>query len=108
MADGSTRPIEEVEEGDEILADDPLDAEGIGAHRVVQIHRTATYRLFHVEVRGADGGEIVATGGHPFWTERGGRRRRSSPPTMFYRTITSGPWRSAPSVSSLAMRRPST
>ena len=27
MADGSTKPIEEVKEGDEVLADDPTDSD---------------------------------------------------------------------------------
>ncbi|HEY2516909.1 MAG TPA: RHS repeat-associated core domain-containing protein, partial [Polyangiaceae bacterium] len=72
MADGSTRPIEEVREGDEVLADDPSDASGPEAHKVTEVHRTATYRLFHVEIGVEDGGgEIVATGSHPFWTQRG-------------------------------------
>jgi hypothetical protein len=71
MADGSTKAIEAINEGDMVLADDPFDGRGAAARKVTQIHRTATYRLFHVEVGDQDGGEIVATGSHPFWTQRG-------------------------------------
>jgi hypothetical protein len=38
---------------------------------VIEVHRTATHRLFHVEVSTEEGGELVATGSHPFWTQRG-------------------------------------
>lgn len=34
------------------------------------MHRTATYRLLHLYV-GEERGAIVATGSHPFWTQRG-------------------------------------
>ncbi|WP_394829489.1 polymorphic toxin-type HINT domain-containing protein [Pendulispora albinea] len=49
----------------------PQDADRADAHRVIQIHRNATYRLFHIEIVGASNGEVVATGRHPFWTQRG-------------------------------------
>jgi hypothetical protein len=71
MADGSTMRIEDLQEGDVVLADDPQDARGAEPRKVTQVHRTATYRLFHIEIGRADGGEIVATGSHPFWTQRG-------------------------------------
>ncbi|MCA9591568.1 MAG: hypothetical protein KC657_40005, partial [Myxococcales bacterium] len=71
MADGATKRIEDVREGDEVVADDPSDREGAQPRTVTHVHQTATYRLFHIEVDQEDGGEIVATGSHPFWTQRG-------------------------------------
>lgn len=72
MADGSTKRIEEVGEGDVVLADDPLTVRGPEPHKVTQIHRTATYRLVRLQVGEVNGGgELVATGSHPFWTRRG-------------------------------------
>ncbi|MEO7596684.1 MAG: Hint domain-containing protein, partial [Byssovorax sp.] len=71
MADRSTKSIEEVREGDVVLADEPQDARAAEPRKVTQVHRTATYRLFHVEIGDRDGGEIIATGSHPFWTQRG-------------------------------------
>lgn len=68
MADGS-KAIEEIREGDLVLARDPQEAGDAKPRRVLQVHRTATYRLFHVSI--GDGGEVVATGSHPFWTQRG-------------------------------------
>jgi hypothetical protein len=72
MADGSTKMIEEVQQGDLVLAHDPGEPPGAEPRRVTQVHRTATYRLFHVWIEeDGEGGEIVATGSHPFWTQRG-------------------------------------
>ena len=73
MGDGSTKAIEDIREGDMVLSDDPKDEQAAEPRKVSQIHRTATYRLFHIEVHRADreGGEIAATASHPFWTQRG-------------------------------------
>ncbi|MGW0803301.1 SpvB/TcaC N-terminal domain-containing protein [Nonomuraea sp. NPDC002799] len=78
MADGSTRPIEEIEIGDEVLATDPATGRteprpvtgvitGDGAKSLVQVT---------VDVDGEQGGEtagITATDGHPFWVASLGR-----------------------------------
>jgi hypothetical protein len=69
MADGSTRSIDAIDVGDWILSDVPMDGQPPEPHRVTELHRSATYRLFHIEIAGA--AEVVATGRHPFWTERG-------------------------------------
>jgi hypothetical protein len=71
MADGSTKAIEDVAVGDMVLSDDPEDCAPPQAQKVEAIYRTATYRLFHIEVGGPGGGEVLATGVHPFWTQRG-------------------------------------
>jgi RHS repeat-associated protein len=71
LADGTTKPIEEIEPGDYVLTDDPSDSSGPRSHRVTALIPTETHRLFHVEVAGPGGGEILSTGSHPFWTDRG-------------------------------------
>jgi RHS repeat-associated protein len=71
MADGSTKEIQNLHEGDLVIANDPEGKVGPAPHRVTQIHRNATYRFFHLRVGEGDGGEIVTTGSHPFWTAHG-------------------------------------
>lgn len=72
MADGSTKSIEDVKEGDEVLAADPSDGQPAGPHKVQELHENWTRRLIHILVRKdgdvGSGGEIQATGEHPFWT----------------------------------------
>ncbi|GAB2872444.1 polymorphic toxin-type HINT domain-containing protein [Lentzea nigeriaca] len=64
MADGSTKRIDEIELGDQVLATDPETGES-GAREV-----TATIigegAKFLVEIE-TGASKIVATGGHPFW-----------------------------------------
>jgi hypothetical protein len=71
MADGSTKAIEEVHPGDLVLTDDPEDDEGPRSQEVIAVHKAATHRIFHIQVTGEYGGEILSTGRHPFWTKRG-------------------------------------
>ena len=70
------RAIEDIREGDEVLADDPDDTEPASAHKVSQVHRNWTKRLIHVAVDndrdGTADGEVLATGEHPFWTKSRG------------------------------------
>ena len=69
MADGSTKPIEDVEVGDLVLATDPETGEQ-GARRVTDlIVGEGLKELVDVEV---DGEIITATGGHPFWLDDAG------------------------------------
>ncbi|WP_437874716.1 Hint domain-containing protein [Sorangium sp. So ce513] len=56
--------------GDLVMADDPEDNEGSRIQEVTEVHDTAAYRIFYIEVAGKNGGEIRATGRHPFWTTR--------------------------------------
>jgi len=71
MADGTTESIEDVEVGEWVMADDPEDDEPAQPQQVVEVHRTATYRLFHIRFGGEEGGSVASTGRHPFWTQRG-------------------------------------
>ncbi|WP_437951296.1 polymorphic toxin-type HINT domain-containing protein [Sorangium sp. So ce296] len=71
MADGSTKAIEDVAVGDLVLSDDPTDEAPPEAQEVEELHRTSTHRLFHIHVGSEDGGEVLSTGRHPFWTQRG-------------------------------------
>jgi hypothetical protein len=72
MADGSTKPIEAIAEGDEVLADDPDDDADPAPKRVTCLPRNWTERFIHVVIdTNADGvadSEISPTGEHPFWT----------------------------------------
>ncbi|WP_328946914.1 polymorphic toxin-type HINT domain-containing protein [Streptomyces sp. NBC_00250] len=69
MADGSTKEIQEVEVGDEVLATDPETGES-GARPVTQLIRTeATKHLNTLSVATPDGTEtLTATAEHPFWS----------------------------------------
>jgi hypothetical protein len=71
MADGTTKSIEDVSAGDFVLSDDPQDDEPAKPEEVAEVYHTETYRLFHIRVGGVDGGEVLSTGAHPFWTQRG-------------------------------------
>ncbi|MEO3744764.1 ricin-type beta-trefoil lectin domain protein [Plantactinospora sp. B5E13] len=72
MADGSTKPIEDVEPGDKVIATDPktgrLQVETVAA----AIKRDSAKHLVRLVVdidgeRGAASAEITATDNHPFW-----------------------------------------
>lgn len=73
MADGSTRAIEAIIVGDLVMTGPSgnVDDRGVEARAVTEIHRTSTYRLFHIHLGGDAGGTVSATGRHPFWTQRG-------------------------------------
>ncbi|WP_291377745.1 RHS repeat-associated core domain-containing protein [Demequina sp.] len=62
MADGSTKAIEDIEVGDEVLAEDPVTGER-GAHRVsnVWVHDDV---MVDFDV---DGSVVTTTEDHPFW-----------------------------------------
>jgi RHS repeat-associated protein len=64
MADGTSKPIEDVEEGDEVLATDPLTGE-TGARPVTAlIEGEGVKELVDITV---PGGTITATDEHPLW-----------------------------------------
>jgi RHS repeat-associated protein len=66
MADGSTKPIEDIEVGDLVLATDPETGEQ-GPRRVTDlIVGEGLKELVEVEI---DGEIIAATDGHPFWVD---------------------------------------
>jgi RHS repeat-associated protein len=76
MADGSKKSIETIQEGDEVLAQEPGLENGPTARRVTGVQKNWTRRLFHVEVRDESGdavsGEFASTGEHPIWTKNRG------------------------------------
>jgi intein/homing endonuclease len=66
MADGTRRPIEDIEVGDMVLATDPETGER-GPRRVIDtIVGDGVKELVDVEVRGA---VVTATDLHPFWVD---------------------------------------
>ncbi|WP_308288567.1 polymorphic toxin-type HINT domain-containing protein [Streptomyces macrolidinus] len=72
MADGTTKPIEEVKEGDQVLATDPetgeTNAETVTA--LIKGHGEKHLVKVTIDIDGADGSktaDITATDGHPFW-----------------------------------------
>jgi len=74
MADGSSKPIEDVKVGDHIVATDPQT--GKTEYHVVLEPLTAQGRkvLVHLKIgaggnKGSGIGEITATDNHPFWAE---------------------------------------
>ncbi|MFD4319852.1 polymorphic toxin-type HINT domain-containing protein [Streptomyces sp. NPDC058548] len=69
MGDGSTREIQDVEIGDEVLATDPQTGE-TGARPVTQLIRTEeTKNLNTLSIATPDGAEtLTATSEHPFWS----------------------------------------
>ncbi|MEV0448347.1 RHS repeat-associated core domain-containing protein [Streptomyces sp. NPDC050600] len=68
IADGSTRAIEKIRVGDEVLATDPYTGE-TGARKVLQVIITEDDKRFNeLTVRTEQGdGKLIATYEHPFW-----------------------------------------
>ncbi|HET9381680.1 MAG TPA: polymorphic toxin-type HINT domain-containing protein, partial [Streptomyces sp.] len=70
MADGTTKPIEDVKNGDKVLATDPETGETSVETVTAEIVGEGIKHLVKVTVA-ADGGkktaEVTATEGHPFW-----------------------------------------
>ncbi len=69
MADGSTKNIEDVEIGDEVLATDPYSGES-GPRKVTRLIRTEDDKQFNtLSIATEDGVEqLTATHEHPFWS----------------------------------------
>ncbi|MFF8809681.1 Hint domain-containing protein, partial [Streptomyces omiyaensis] len=69
LADGSTKPIEEIEMGDTVLATDPETGE-TGSRKVIALIRTEADKLFNaLSITTSDGIEqLTATYEHPFWS----------------------------------------
>jgi RHS repeat-associated protein len=65
MADGSTKPIEDVAVGDQVLATDPESGES-GARSVAALIRHGGEHAM-ADVSLSDGTVVYATAGHPFW-----------------------------------------
>ncbi|MGI5505356.1 polymorphic toxin-type HINT domain-containing protein [Lentzea sp. CA-135723] len=74
MADGSTKPIEQVQVGDEVVATDPTTGETSSRKVTDLIVGTGAKELVKVTVdtdgeAGDRTDSLTATGGHPFWVE---------------------------------------
>ncbi|MFE8973758.1 DUF5615 family PIN-like protein [Streptomyces cyaneofuscatus] len=69
MADGSTKAIEDVEVGDEVLATDPETGEA-GPRKVTRLIRTEDDKHFNTLSIATEDGieELTATHEHPFWS----------------------------------------
>ncbi len=68
MADGSSRPIEDVNVGDKVMATDPV-AGGSVPKQVTQLHRNLDEDLTDLTVKDQDGKvtKVETTWHHPFW-----------------------------------------
>ncbi|SDI59524.1 Pretoxin HINT domain-containing protein [Sinosporangium album] len=72
MADGSSKPIEDVEVGDEVLATDPETGRTEAKPVTALITSKSAKNLVRITVdtdgeRGDSTGAIIATDNHPFW-----------------------------------------
>ena len=65
LADGSTKPIEQVKNGDQVLAADPKSGESSSRKVVATIIGFGVKHLVKITVDG--GGSVTATDQHPFW-----------------------------------------
>ena len=77
MADGTTKPIEDVQVGDEVLATDPETGETAARPVTAQITGTGDKTLVNVILdtdgdRGDETAMITATDKHPFWVDKPG------------------------------------
>jgi hypothetical protein len=90
MADGSTRPIEQVRVGDRVAAADPGTGER-GA-RTVTATIVGDGEKALVDVRVGDGAVITATDGHPVWVDDDGRADTSAGRWIDARELRKGQW----------------
>ncbi|WP_018253668.1 RHS repeat-associated core domain-containing protein [Salinispora mooreana] len=72
MADGSTKPVEDVQPGDDVLVTDPETGETVAETVTAAIKGDGVKKLVKVTIdtdgdRGSETAEITATDGHPFW-----------------------------------------
>ncbi|MEW1552198.1 ricin-type beta-trefoil lectin domain protein, partial [Streptomyces tsukubensis] len=72
MADGTTKPIEEVKNGDKVIATDPKTGETAVETVVAEIEGKGSKNLVEVTIdtdgsKGSAISTVTATDGHPFW-----------------------------------------
>ncbi len=74
MADGSTKPIEDIVAGEWVMGDNPEDNKPPKAYIVTDILESQTNRIIRITLDDDDGfgGSIESTGKHPYWTENRG------------------------------------
>jgi RHS repeat-associated protein len=76
MADGTTKPIEDVRNGDKVTATDPETGETAVETVTAEIQGTGVKHLVKVAIATGKGdrtAEVTATEGHPFWVPELGR-----------------------------------
>lgn len=89
MADGTAKPIEDVREGDKVLATDPVTGETAARKVLAPITSKGVKNLVRVTVGSGDGeGALTATGEHPFWapTIRQWKQANTLRPGQYLRT----------------------
>ncbi|MCZ7416925.1 polymorphic toxin-type HINT domain-containing protein [Streptomyces sp. WMMC897] len=70
LANGESKPIEEIEIGDKVLAADPQTGETTSKTVTSEIFTKNDKRFVDLSIRTADGVRVIeATGHHPFWSE---------------------------------------
>jgi hypothetical protein len=74
MADGSTKPIKDVKNGDKVVATDPETGETTTETVIAEIRGHGLKRLVKVTIdldgdKGTKTASVTATDGHPFWVE---------------------------------------
>ena len=76
MADGTTKPIQEIKKGEKVLARDPDKESLIDSYEVIETLKNYTLHFIHIHVdKDGDGiadAVVKATGEHPFWTKNKG------------------------------------
>lgn len=86
MADGTTKPIEDIETGDQVLATDPETGETRTETVTTEIVGQGKKNLVRITIdtdgsHGTKTATVTATDGHPFWVpELGELARRHTPP----------------------------
>ncbi|MER6617356.1 polymorphic toxin-type HINT domain-containing protein [Streptomyces xantholiticus] len=90
MADGSTKPIEQVKTGDKVVATDPKTGETRIETVTAEIKGQGLKRLVKVTIdtdgkAGTKTAQVTATDGHPFWVPSVGKWLEAS-------DLTSGQW----------------
>ncbi|MGW6934688.1 RHS repeat-associated core domain-containing protein [Lentzea sp. NPDC054927] len=75
LADGTSKPIEEVQSGDTVVAGEPVSGKSVDQQVYFTIRTDHDKSYVDVTVRGTDGGTstITATDNHPFWSVTAGR-----------------------------------
>ncbi|MFJ4460600.1 RHS repeat-associated core domain-containing protein [Streptomyces sp. NPDC088928] len=69
LADGTTKKIEDIDDGDEVLATDPLTGETVPEEVIATILTKDDKDFTQLTIRSDDGQDkIVATDTHPFWS----------------------------------------
>ncbi|WP_407566802.1 polymorphic toxin-type HINT domain-containing protein [Polymorphospora sp. A560] len=103
MADGTTRPIEDVNIGDEVLATDPETGITL-AKPVTQLHRNTDHELTDLTVETEDGESSVlkTTQNHPFWDGDGGEWVDAAELKAETRLATIGSGNTNPTVAAVA------